>query len=97
MEESNQKTANIPFNLYKQLQLLGIIDADIRNTNEGKSNYADHIIQPWSIWLDYPELTSWDHDIIKRILRVKDGDSRELDYDKIIHICNERKRQLHAM
>lgn len=51
-------------------------------------------LQSWTIWLDYPELTAWDDDIIKRILRKKQGDSRKLDYEKIIHICNERIRQI---
>jgi hypothetical protein len=44
--------------------------------------------------LDYPELTSWDDDIIKRVLRTKEGTSREEDYEKIIHDCEERLRQL---
>ena len=89
----------IDFELYKELKKLGIIhdckeEVDIRSFNIGNSNYSKHIIQPWSIWLDYPELTSWDHDIIKRVLRTKKGESRMMDYEKIIHDCNERIRQL---
>jgi hypothetical protein len=85
----------VPIELYDRLVRLGIIDpTDTRKTNEGSSNYAQHTIQPWSIWMDYPELTPWDHDIVKRILRVKEGDPRVLDYQKIIHICQERIRQL---
>lgn len=89
----------IDFELYKELKKLGIIhdckeDVDIRSFNIGNSNYSKHIIQPWSIWLDYPELTSWDHDVIKRVLRIKKGESRLMDYEKIIHDCNERIRQL---
>lgn len=89
----------IDFELYKELKKLGIIhdckgDVDIRSFNIGNSNYSKHTIQPWSIWLDYPELTSWDHDIIKRVLRTKKGESRLMDYEKIIHNCNERIRQL---
>lgn len=81
--------------LYLTLCRYGIIPKDsTRSTNVGKSNYSKHILQPWSIWMDYPELTSWDHDIIKRVLRTKKGDSRQLDYEKIIHICQERIRQL---
>lgn len=80
--------------LYDKLKYLGIIPNDIRSYNVGNSNYSDHIIQPWSIWLDYPELTSFDHDIIKRVLRSKTGENRETDYLKIIHICKERIRQL---
>ena len=60
--------------LYDKLKYLGIIPNDIRSYNVGNSNYSDHIIQPWSIWLDYPELTSFDHDIIKRVLRIKKGE-----------------------
>ena len=80
--------------LYDKLKYLGIITNDIRSYNVGNSNYSDHVIQPWSIWLDYPELTSFDHDIIKRVLRNKIGENRETDYLKIIHICKERIRQL---
>lgn len=80
--------------LYNKLKYLGIIPNDTRSYNVGESNYSKHIIQPWSIWLDYPELTSFDHDIIKRVLRTKAGESRDIDYNKIIHICKERIRQL---
>ena len=72
---------------------LGMIGSHCRTYNEGKSDYSKHIIQPWSIWQDY-NLNPWDADIVKRILRTKKGESRELDYKKIIHICNERLRQL---
>lgn len=64
-----------------------------RDFNIGDSNYAKHIIQPWAIWQDW-NLNPWDADIIKRTLRTKGSDSRILDYQKIIHICNERIRQL---
>lgn len=82
-----------------RLRYLGIIsdnelNKDTRNENVGNSDYSKHLIQPWSIWLDYPHLNSWDHDIIKRVLRTKIGDSRKMDYEKIIHICQERIRQL---
>jgi len=51
------------------------------------------------LWQDY-NLNPWDADIIKRVLRTKkepglsDAESRMLDYQKIIHICKERIRQL---
>lgn len=83
--------------LYVTLTYLGIIneeDNDTRNHNVGKSNYSKHIIQPWTVWLDYPELTSFDHDIIKRILRSKEEETEQMKYEKIIHICQERLRQL---
>ena len=66
---------------------------DIRSYNVGESNYSEHKIQPWDIWLEY-DLNPWDADIVKRILRTKSTDSRKLDYEKIIHICKERIRQL---
>ena len=100
MEETiNNPQVTIDYSLYKELRKLGIIhdckeEVDIRSFNIGNSNYSKHIIQPWSIWLDYPELTSWDHDIIKRVLRTKKGESRTMDYEKIIHDCNERVRQI---
>ena len=87
----------IDWELYKRLRKLGILvreDDDTRDYNIGLSDYSKHLIQPWTIWLAYPNLTSWDHDIIKRILRSKKGESRESDYNKIIHDCEERLRQL---
>ena len=80
--------------LYADLEYLGIIDDCVRSHNVGKSNYSERLIQPWAIWLSYPELTSFDNDIIKRVLRTKEGDSRRMDYEKIIHICKERIRQI---
>lgn len=87
-------------NLYNSLANLGIIDkTGIRDNNVGASDYSQHIIQPWSIWKDY-NLNPWDADIVKRVLRTKnepglsEKESRILDYQKIIHICNERLRQL---
>lgn len=82
--------------LYTRLVYLGIITEETDNTrdyNVGLSNYAEHTIQPWSIWLDW-ELNPWDADIVKRVLRTKDGCNRDEDYEKIKHICDERLRQL---
>lgn len=67
--------------------------SDTRSYNVGASDYAEHKIQPWDIWLEY-DLNPWDADIIKRVLRKKKTDGRRLDYEKIIHICKERIRQL---
>ena len=64
-----------------------------RTYNIGKSDYSKHLIQPWSIWIDY-DLNAFDADIIKRVLRTKEGTPRQEDYEKIIHICKERIRQL---
>lgn len=63
-----------------------------RTYNIGKSDYSQHAIQPWDIWLEY-KLDPWDADIIKRVLRKKEGEEI-LDYQKIIHICEEKIRQL---
>ena len=78
---------------YQALRRLGILDTSVRAYNRGTSDYSRHIIQPWTIWQDY-NLNPWDADIVKRILRTKQGDSRRLDYEKIIHICEERIRQI---
>lgn len=86
-------TINISKDLFNKLNYLGLIPNDIRNHNVGASDYSKHLIQPWSIWLDY-NLDAFDADIIKRVLRQKSTDSRELDYQKIIHICEEKIRQL---
>lgn len=106
--KDDKTTVDIPINIYNKLAYLGILPSldnnveDIRDYNIGESNYSSnkHMIQPWTIWLDYPNLTSFDHDIIKRILREKEEpgitkiDSRIKDYKKIIHIAKERIRQL---
>lgn len=68
---------------------------NVRDYNVGKSDYAKHKIQPWDIILEY-SLNYWDGDIVKRVLRTKEGESRRLDYEKIIHICSERIRQIDA-
>lgn len=66
---------------------------EVRSHNVGASDYSKHKIQPWDIWMEY-HLNPWDADIVKRILRTKSTDSRKLDYEKIIHICQERIRQI---
>lgn len=66
---------------------------DTRSYNVGASNYSDHKIQPWDIWIDW-KLNPFDADIIKRTLRDKKSDDRQMDYEKIVHICKERIRQL---
>ena len=66
---------------------------DIRSYNVGASNYSEHAIQPWDIYLEY-DLNPWDADIVKRVLRTKKTDTRKMDYEKIIHTCKERIRQI---
>ena len=61
--------------------------------NVGNSDYSKRKIQPWMIWEEY-ELNPWDADIVKRVLRTKEGESRQLDYEKIIHICKYRIEKL---
>ena len=90
---------SIEENLYNRLNKLGMIPNETRKANVGNSNYAKHLIQPWSIWIDY-NLNAWDADIVKRVLRTKsepgisEKEARIMDYNKIIHICKERIRQL---
>ena len=92
-------TVNIDDALAKRLMFLGIIGDSSREYNIGNSDYSKHVIQPWSIWLDY-DLDPWDADIVKRVLRTKIepglsiDESRILDYKKIMHICEEKIRQL---
>lgn len=69
--------------------------SNVRDYNVGKSDYSKHEIQPWDIWKEY-NLNPWDADIVKRVLRTKEGEDRKLDYEKIIHVCQERIRQLDA-
>lgn len=90
--------AEIDNELHAKLTYLGIIPEKGDNTrsyNVGKSNYSEHIIQPWAIWIDW-NLNPWDADIIKRVLRIKEDTPREEDYKKIIHICQERLRQINT-
>ena len=86
------------FPLSELLRQYGIIafsedEGSIRDHNVGGSDYSEHLIQPWAIWQDW-NLNPWDADIIKRVLRKKDSESRKQDYMKIIHICEERIRQI---
>jgi len=69
------------------------MEEDTRSYNVGASDYSRHKIQPWDIWIEY-KLNPFDADIVKRVLRTKATDSRKMDYEKIIHICKERIRQL---
>lgn len=84
---------SIPAELYDELAWLGIIPNETRAANAGKSDYSKHTIQPWTIWQEYG-LNPWDADIVKRVLRRKEGDSRRMDYEKIIHVCQECIRQI---
>lgn len=79
--------------LYNRLNALGMMPNDVREMNVGESDYSEHLIQPWAIWLDY-DLNPWDADIVKRVLRHKKGESRRVAYEKIIHICKECIRQI---
>ena len=96
METILNETRPIPAWLYDKLDILGIIPNEVRGHNIGKSDYSKHIIQPWAIWLDY-QLNPWDADIVKRVLREKEGETRRADYEKIIHICQERIRQIDVL
>lgn len=84
------------------LKYLGIAEQE-RGLNVGKSDYSKHFIQPWTIWDSYPDMNPKDADIVKRVLRKKTESgvspiqSRIMDYDKIIHICRERARQLRIL
>ena len=92
---------NINKELYDRLVFLGIIPNEVRAKNIGASNYSEHTIQPYSIWIDW-DLNPWDADIVKRVLRTKKecgmsfNKSRKMDYEKIIHICQERIRQINV-
>ena len=86
----------------KRLIELGVLKTDVhscRDNHVGKSDYSEHVIQPWTIWLEY-NMNAWDADIVKRILRTKEEagmtpeEARKLDYQKIIHDAQERIRQL---
>lgn len=86
----------------KRLIELGVLKTDThscRDNHVGKSDYSNKIIQPWTLWMEY-KLNAWDADIVKRALRTKEEagmspkEARKMDYEKIIHDCQERIRQL---
>jgi hypothetical protein len=86
----------------KRLKQIGILPSTKTRHlefNIGESNYAKHVIQPWHIWKEY-SLNPWDADIVKRVLRTKPIPGKSLeearidDYQKIIHICQERISQI---
>ncbi|WAX06080.1 hypothetical protein BD26P3_00037 [Phocaeicola phage BD26P3] len=91
----NRSTAGFGSDLYKGKWVKGDKEdkEDVRSYNVGASDYAQHKIQPWDIWREY-DLNPWDADIVKRVLRTKETDGRRLDYEKIIHVCKERIRQI---
>ena len=74
---------------------------DIRNYNVGSSNYSSMPkgYQPWDLWKIF-HMNPFDADILKRLLRTKTElgmtpqESRKLDYQKIIHVCQERINQI---
>ena len=74
---------------------------DTRNYNIGNSNYSSMPkgYQPWDLWKIF-HMNPFDADILKRLLRTKTesgmtmAESRKLDYQKIIHVCQERINQI---
>ena len=74
---------------------------EVRNHNVGNSNYSQMPkgYQPWDLWKIF-HMNPWDADILKRLLRTKAepcmtmAESRKLDYQKIIHVCQERINQI---
>lgn len=81
--------------LYERLEYLGIIDeTGVRGRNFGASDYNEHVITVWSIWLDYPNLSEFKKMMIKYLLREKDTDPEELDLNKVKHYAEEILRQI---
>ena len=74
---------------------------EIRNHHVGNSNYSQMPkgYQPWDLWKIF-HMNPFDADILKRLLRTKiepgmtPQESRKLDYQKIIHVCQERINQI---
>ena len=65
------------------------MEENVMSFNVGGSDYAKRKIQPWHIWQEY-NLDPWDADIVKRVLREKEGEDPTLDYYKMIHICQKQ-------
>jgi len=67
-------------------------DTDTRDYNVGTSNYSELKVQPWDIFKANPQLNYLECDIIKRIMRKKDGKEGRLeDIEKMHHILDELK------
>ena len=74
---------------------------EIRNHHVGNSNYSQMPkgYQPWDLWKIF-HMNPWDADIQKRLLRTKaesgmtPQEARKMDYEKIIHGCQERINQI---
>lgn len=100
-EETKQTENSDEYNQY--LEYIGLTKNEVRSHNAGKSDYSKQVIQPWTIWHANPGIHTIDKDIIKRVLRTKEEgnmspiNSRILDYEKIIHDCQERIRQLKTL
>ena len=69
------------------------LEEECRSYNIGTSDYSKNNLQPWDVWLAW-KLDPWDADIIKRIYRHKEGTPKKEDYEKIIHDCLEKIRQI---
>lgn len=93
LEDEMEEEARQAEEDFGQVEMPMPCKANPHTFNVGKSDYAQHNIQPWDIWIEY-QLNPFDADIIKRVLRRKKGEARAMDYHKIIHICRERIRQL---
>jgi len=69
--------------------------AQVRQGNQGSSNYYTLLIQAWSIMNEHPEWTYQEGDIQKRLLRTKaEGgmtktEARLLDFKKMKHNLEE--------
>lgn len=93
-DEPTISMSEISTELYNQLDYLGFIPSDVRSTHVGQSDYSSKLIQPWSIFLDNPELNYMECDVIKRILRTNTRDTRKQDLTKCKHIIDELIRQI---
>lgn len=88
-----KRTKEISIELYHELDRIGLIPSKVNSKNIGSSDYANSLIQPWVIFNSHPNLNYQECDIIKRILRTKEGESRLLDLERCHHILDELIRQ----
>jgi len=91
---SSIKQTPIPTELYNRLNYLGLIPSSVRDTHVGQSDYSSKLVQPWTIFLDNPELNYMECDVIKRIIRTNTRDTRLTDLTKCKHIIDELIRQI---
>lgn len=72
------------------MKIVKSLKLGVNDYHVGSSNYSDMDISPWDVMQSMGILESYlKGDIIKRVMRTKDGEDKTLDWNKIKHICDK--------